>query len=134
MALSKFLDPKNDFCFKQIFGTEKNKDILIHFLNDILKYEGSEKITEVTFLKTIQDPEIAAYRQSIVDVLCKDQNGDQVIVEMQISKHKGFEKRAQFYAAKAYSQQVIKEDENHKKLAVYAKLKAVIFLAIANFN
>ena len=49
MALSKFLDPKNDFCFKQIFGTEKNKDILIHFLNDILKYEGSEKITEVTF-------------------------------------------------------------------------------------
>ena len=41
MALSKFLDPKNDFCFKQIFGTEKNKDILIHFLNDILKYEGS---------------------------------------------------------------------------------------------
>jgi len=26
MALSKFLDPKNDFCFKQVFGTEKNKD------------------------------------------------------------------------------------------------------------
>ena len=36
MALSKFLDPKNDFCFKKIFGTEKNKDILIHFLNDIM--------------------------------------------------------------------------------------------------
>ena len=134
MALSKFLDPKNDFCFVQIFGTEKNKDILIHFLNDILKFEGSHKITEVTFLKTAQDPQIAAYRQSIVDVLCIDQNGDQVIVEMQISKHRGFEKRAQYYAAKAYSQQVIKEDENHKKLAVYAKLKAVIFLAIANFT
>ena len=72
MTLSKFLDPKNDFCFKKIFGTEKNKDILIHFLNDILKYEGNEQITEVTFLKTIQDPEIAAYRQSIVDVLCKE--------------------------------------------------------------
>jgi predicted transposase/invertase (TIGR01784 family) len=134
MALSKFLDPKNDFCFKQVFGTEKNKDILIHFLNDILKFEGNEKITEVTFLKTIQDPEIAAYKQSIVDVLCKDQKGEQVIVEMQVGKHNGFEKRAQYYAAKAYSQQVIKEDENHKKLAVYAKLKAVIFLAIANFT
>lgn len=100
MALSKFLDPKNDFCFKQIFGTEKNKDILIHFLNDILKYEGSEKITEVTFLKTIQDPEIAAYKQSIVDVLCKDQKGEQVIVEMQVSKHKGFEKELSFMPLK----------------------------------
>lgn len=30
---SKFLDPKNDVAFKKIFGTEKNQDILIHFLN-----------------------------------------------------------------------------------------------------
>ncbi|MFU7500538.1 MAG: twin-arginine translocase subunit TatC, partial [Candidatus Tisiphia sp.] len=34
--LSKFLDPKLDLTFKKIFGTEKNKNILIHFLNDIL--------------------------------------------------------------------------------------------------
>ncbi|WP_375326860.1 Rpn family recombination-promoting nuclease/putative transposase [Candidatus Tisiphia endosymbiont of Nemotelus uliginosus] len=133
MGLSKFLDPKNDFCFRQIFGTEKNKDILVHFLNDVLKFEGDEKIIDVTFLPTIQDPDIAAYRQSIVDVLCKDQHGNQIIVEMQVSKHPGFEKRAQYYAAKAYSKQVLKEDENHKKLAVYAKLKEVIFLAIADF-
>lgn len=36
MAFSKFLDPKLDLTFKKIFGNEKNKDILIHFLNDIL--------------------------------------------------------------------------------------------------
>ena len=35
MTLSQFLDPKNDLAFKRIFGKEKNKDILIHFLNDI---------------------------------------------------------------------------------------------------
>ncbi|WP_250311472.1 Rpn family recombination-promoting nuclease/putative transposase [Rickettsia endosymbiont of Oedothorax gibbosus] len=133
MFLSKFLDPKNDFCFRQIFGTEKNKDILVHFLNDVLKFEGSDQITNVEFLPTIQDPDIAIYRKSIVDVLCKDQHGNQFIVEMQISKHPGFEKRAQYYAAKAYSRQILKEDENHKKLAVYAKLKGVIFLAIADF-
>ena len=133
MTITKFLDPKNDFCFKQTFGTEKNKDILIHFLNDILGYKKEEQITEVTFLKTAQDPQIAVYKQSIIDVLCKSQRGEQFIVEMQVSKHKGFEKRAQFYAAKAYSQQIIKEDENHKGMAVYAKLKGVIFLAIADF-
>ncbi|WP_082068222.1 PD-(D/E)XK nuclease family transposase [Rickettsia endosymbiont of Ixodes pacificus] len=63
----------------------------------------------------MQDPDIAAYRQSIVDVLCRDKYGTQFIVEMQVSKHPGFEKRAQLYAAKAYSRQIIKEDEDHKK-------------------
>ena len=38
MFLNKFLDPKNDFAFKRIFGTERNKDILIHFLNDMLNF------------------------------------------------------------------------------------------------
>ncbi len=82
MALSKFLDPKNDISFKRIFGTEKNKDILIHFLNDILGFTGKNEIKDIEFLSTIQDPDIAAKKQSIVDVLCRDENGLQVIVEM----------------------------------------------------
>ncbi|CAN2102248.1 PD-(D/E)XK nuclease family transposase [Wolbachia endosymbiont of Kradibia gibbosae] len=82
MALSKFLDPKNDVAFRRIFGTEKNKDILIHFLNDILGFTGKDEIKEIEFLSTIQDAEIASKKQSIVDVLCRDENGVQVIVEM----------------------------------------------------
>ncbi|GFR24150.1 transposase [Trichonephila clavata] len=109
MAFSKFLDPKNDISFKRIFGTEKNKDILIHFLNDILGFAGKSTIKDIEFLSTIQDPDIASKKQSIVDVLCRDENGLQVIVEMQVAKTKGFEKRAQYYAAKAYSRQADKE-------------------------
>lgn len=60
MALSKFLDARNDYAFKRIFGTEKNKDILIHFLNDILGFTGLAAIHDVEFLATILDPEIAA--------------------------------------------------------------------------
>ncbi|ERN55807.1 PD-(D/E)XK nuclease family transposase, partial [Wolbachia pipientis] len=80
MALSKFLDPKLDLTFKKIFGTEKNKNILIHFLNDILGFTEINTIQEVEFLSTIQDAEIASKKQSIVDVLCRDENGVQVIV------------------------------------------------------
>ena len=39
MAIGKFLDPKNDFCFKRIFGTEKHCGILIHFINDVSHIE-----------------------------------------------------------------------------------------------
>ena len=122
----KFLDPKNDFCFKKIFGSEKNKDILIHFLNDMLVFKENLPIKNVTFLKTIQEPEIAVQKTSIVDVLCKDERGNQYIVEIQVAKEKGFEKRAQYYAAKAYCSQA------HVG-GTYADLKEIIFLAIADF-
>ncbi|GFY65522.1 uncharacterized protein TNIN_40201 [Trichonephila inaurata madagascariensis] len=89
MALSKFLDPRNDLCFKKIFGTEKNKNILIHFLNDILGFAEASAIQEVEFLSTIMDPEIASDKQSIVDVLCKDSIGNRFVIEMQLARDKG---------------------------------------------
>jgi hypothetical protein len=47
--LSKFLDPKNDVAFKRIFGTEKHKNILIHFLNDMLGFSNKDKIQSISF-------------------------------------------------------------------------------------
>ena len=129
MTIVKFLDPKNDVAFRRIFGSEKNKDILIHFVNDILELKNGNKIREVTFLPTIQDPEISSKKQSIVDILCKDENGVQIIVEMQVSPQEGFEKRAQYYAAKAYSRQLNKGKAEGSR---YIDLKSVIFIAISD--
>jgi predicted transposase/invertase (TIGR01784 family) len=129
MAISKFLDPKNDVAFKKVFGSEKHKDILIHFINDILELQGNNQIEEVEYLSPMQDPEISSKKQSIVDVLCKDKNGVQIIVEMQVAPTKGFEKRAQYYAAKAYSRQLNSGQEADGK---YQNLKEVIFIAIAD--
>ncbi|BAO99805.1 Rpn family recombination-promoting nuclease/putative transposase [Wolbachia endosymbiont of Cimex lectularius] len=125
MALSKFLNPKLDLTFKKIFGTEKNKNILIHFLNDILGFTGIDTIQEVEFLSTYMDPEIALDKQSIVDVLCKDSRGLRYVIEMQLARDKGFEKRAHLYAAKAYSRQVGKGGK-------YIDLKTVFFIAISD--
>lgn len=124
--LSKFLDPKNDFAFKKIFGTEKNKNILIHFLNDILDFSQKDKIQHISFLKPVQDPDIASKKQSIVDVLCTDEKGCQYIVEMQVARTTDFVKRAQYYAAKAYVSQMNSGETYHK-------LKEIIFLAITDF-
>ncbi len=124
-SMGKYLSPLNSYSFKRIFGTEKNKDILIHFLNDILGFTGKNEIKDIEFLSTIQDPDIVAKKQSIVDVLCRDSTGAQYICEMQVAKTKGFEKRAQYYAAKAYSSQADVGDQYHD-------LKGVIFIAIAD--
>ena len=125
--MPKYLNPKNDIAFKKIFGTEKNKDILLHFLNDIIAEQEGGKIKEITLLNPVQQPEIAMMKQSIVDVLCKDQSGAHYIVEMQVSKVQGFEKRAQYYAAKTYTNQL---DRGNGE---YVSLKKVLFLAIAEY-
>ncbi|WP_253302223.1 Rpn family recombination-promoting nuclease/putative transposase [Wolbachia endosymbiont of Psylliodes chrysocephala] len=73
------------------------------------------------------DPEIASDKQSIVDVLCKDSIGNRFVIEMQLARDKGFEKRAQLYAAKAYSRQLDKSGN-------YIDLQKVFFIAISNCN
>ncbi|MGL5626712.1 MAG: Rpn family recombination-promoting nuclease/putative transposase, partial [Candidatus Rhabdochlamydia sp.] len=126
MAFSRYLDPRNDIAFKKIFGSEKNKDILIHFLNDILRSLRKSKIVDVEFLPTILNPDIAGEKLSIVDVLCKDKNGAKYIIEMQMNYSQEFEKRAQHYTTKVYSKQA-------KVGTKYQNLKEVIFIAISDY-
>jgi predicted transposase/invertase (TIGR01784 family) len=122
----RLLDPKNDFCFKRTFGTDKNKEILMRFLNDMIPFPDGAHVTNVTFLPTSLDPEAALQKQSGVDVLCMDERQNQYIVEMQVASTPGFEKRAQYYAAKAYTSQI-------KEGGAYQNLKEIIFLAITDF-
>ena len=65
-TITKYLNPRNDIAFKKIFGTEKNKDILKHFLNDVIVTEGKKPIREVTLLDPMQQPEIIHKKQSVL--------------------------------------------------------------------
>lgn len=123
---TRYLDPRNDLAFKKIFGSEKHKRIPMDFLNAVFHLEGSEEIVFLDFLATAQNPEIAARKESIVDVLVQDQSGSKYIIEMQVAKVEGFEKRAQYYAAKTYCAHVGRGQE-------YQDLKKVIFLAITDY-
>jgi predicted transposase/invertase (TIGR01784 family) len=127
MFITRYLDPTNDEAFKRIFGREKNKDILIHFLNYILSREGEKRIKEVAFLDATLHPDIAENKLSIIDILCTDQKGTKYIVEMQVAGEIGFLKRAQYYAAQVYTHQ-------SKKGTPYVDLNEVIFLAIVDFT
>ena len=48
--LPRLLDIKNDFVFKQVFGVEKNKNVLISFLNAVLR--GKPKVLDVELTNT----------------------------------------------------------------------------------
>lgn len=42
----KLLSPKNDVVFQKLFGNNKNKDVLISFLNSIITKTGNEEIID----------------------------------------------------------------------------------------
>ncbi len=123
----KFVDIKNDIAFRKIFGNENKKEILISFLNAVLKLENQNKIKSVTLLNPFQFPKIKGLKVTVIDVKATDENGNIFIVEMQLTDKKGLDKRIQYYSAKGYASQVDSGDE-------YLKLKPMIFIGILDFK
>ena len=106
MRRPTFADPKTDFAFKRIFGSEEHKDVLVAFLNDMLGLSGEHRIAEVELLPPEQRPSVPELKLSIVDVKCTDVRGVKYVVEMQVLQVEGFEKRVVYNVAKAYVNQI----------------------------
>ncbi len=84
----QFADIKNDIAFRKIFGNENKKEILISFLNAVLKLEGNKKINWVEILNPYQLPRIIGSKSTILDVRARDLAGHSYIVEMQVTDKK----------------------------------------------
>ncbi len=122
-----FADPKTDFVFKRIFGVVERKPLLIALLNHLLELEGEHRILDLQHLS--HDPHVAVpeLKLSIVDVKCTDATGRRFVVEMQVAKVEGVEKRIVYNASKAYVMQLRSADE-------YPTLCDVIGVTICNFK
>ena len=109
----KFLNPKTDFAFKKIFGSEESQDILLSFLNALLGLETPYRLIEVTILDPYLAPKIRGMKDSYLDVRAKDERGKSYIIEMQVLNVAGFEKRILYNACKAYAGQLGAGDNYH---------------------
>ena len=77
-----FIDPLSDFGFKRLLGTERNKEITIHLLNTLIG-EDTGLITDITFIESEMVGFLPGKRKVRLDIHCKTQNSDHVIIEMQ---------------------------------------------------
>ena len=100
----RYLDPKNDLTFKKVFG--EHPHLLKSFLNAVMPLEEGKKIVSLEYLTAELVPEIPMFANSIVDVRCIDEKGQQFIVEMQMLWTDSFKSRVLFNASKAYIKQV----------------------------
>ena len=79
--MARFIDPRVDWAFKRIFGSEDTKECLITFLNGL--FEDELVIKDVTFAKTEKLGLRPDDRGVVFDVYCVTNEGKHVIVEMQ---------------------------------------------------
>ncbi len=121
-----FADPKTDFVFKRIFGTESHKPLLIELLNALLELDEEHRIVDLKYLSPEQHVPVDELKMSLVDVKCFDQTGRHYVVEMQVLNVEGFEKRVVYNTSKAYVTQLRTGED-------YPQLDDVVGVTICDF-
>ena len=119
----KYLNPKADMTFKLVFG--EHPDLVMSLLNALLPLPEDGQIESVEYLSPEMVPENPAKKDSIVDVRCKDQQGCQFIVEMQLYWNEEFKRRVLLNASKAIVRQLDKGED-------YSLIQPVYCLSLVN--
>lgn len=116
--VEKYVNPFTDFGFKKIFGEEVNKDLLLDFLNELLKKEQG-RIVDLTYLKSEHLGDSALDRKAIFDLYCINERGERFIVELQKTKQKFFKDRAVYYSTFAIREQANRAQWDYRLDPVY---------------
>ena len=107
------INPRVDLAFKKIFGTEENKDLLISLINSTVGQE--DQVVDVTILNPYNQKSFKQDKLSILDIKAKGTCGKKFNIEIQITDEADYDKRALYYWAKVYTEQ-LKSGEDYSEL------------------
>jgi predicted transposase/invertase (TIGR01784 family) len=120
------INPRVDFAFKKLFGSEENKDLLISLINAIVS--ESDRVTDIELKNPYNLAEYKAGKMSILDIKALDRNRKHWYnIEMQISEDLNFDKRAIYYWAKLVTEQL-------SEGRMFRELKKTVSINILDFN
>jgi predicted transposase/invertase (TIGR01784 family) len=119
------ISPRVDLAFKKIFGVEENKDLLISLINSIVGQD--DQVEDITLLNPYNPKNFRQDKLSILDIKAKGIDGKRFNIEIQISDEADYDKRALYYWAKLYTEQL-------KVAQDYSTLSKAIGIHILNFT
>lgn len=126
------VDPKIDFAFKCLFGSESRKHLLIALLRAVLRIE----IADVTILNPYNVKETPKAKTIVLDIKARLLDGALINVEMQMSSVKAYGERSLYYWASLYSAQ-LKQGEEYtgisRTVAIHI-INNVLFENIAEYH
>ena len=108
----RLLNPKIDFVFKKIFGSEKHPGVLISFLNAVLKPKNN--ITDVEIKNTDIDKSYIEDKFSRLDVKAVTSKNEIINIEIQLKNEYNMIQRSLYYWSKLYEEQLEEGDRYYK--------------------
>ena len=99
----EYLDLKLDFMFKQLFGQPNRKHITIALLNDLLRRNGQERISDLSFENTEYAKEREDGKTVRLDVTVFTSIGERINVEIQVGNQGNMPERTLYYWSKMFS-------------------------------
>ncbi|MDJ0516519.1 MAG: Rpn family recombination-promoting nuclease/putative transposase [Trichodesmium sp. MO_231.B1] len=121
----RFINPKIDYAFKRIFGSDQSQEILISFLNAII-YNGESIIKSITIINPYTPGKIITLKETYLDIKAVLEDRSVVIIEMQIATTIAFDKRVAYNLSKTYANQLERGERYHL-------LNPVIAVTITDF-
>lgn len=120
------INPKVDFAFKKLFGSEENQDLLISLLNAIIA-SSEAPIVALELKNPYNLADYQAGKMSILDIKAGDETGRWFNIEMQIGEDLNFDKRSIYYWAKLVTEQL-------SEGMMFKELKKTFCINILDFN
>ncbi len=109
------IDPTIDCVFKSLLGSEKNKNLLIHFLNAVIEPRSQFPIATVDILNPYNEKEFLSDKLSIVDIKAKDEAGYTYQIEIQILTYGTLSARMSYGLCDLYASQ-LEEGKGYDRL------------------
>ena len=129
--MTYLLSPKVDFVFKRIFGNEKHPNILISFLNAVMK--PIDPIKSVQIRNSDIEKEHIEDKYSRLDIKAITNKGEHINIEIQVKNEYNMIKRSLYYWSKMFENQII-EGDNYNKLAKTVCINILDFKYLKNEN
>nr|WP_269205719.1 Rpn family recombination-promoting nuclease/putative transposase [Clostridium botulinum] len=125
VKVTYLLSPKVDFVFKRIFGNEKHPEILISFLNAVMK--PKDLIESVQIKNSDIEKEHIEDKYSRLDIKAITNKGEYINIEIQVKNEYNMIKRSLYYWSKMFENQIVEGDN-------YNKLKKTVCINILDFK
>ena len=123
--MTDLLSPKVDFVFKRIFGNENHPEILISFLNAVIKSESP--IKSIKIKNNDIEKEHIEDKYSRLDIKAITDKEEHINIEIQVKNEYNMIKRSLYYWSKMFENQIVEGDD-------YDKLSRTVCINVLNFK
>jgi predicted transposase/invertase (TIGR01784 family) len=119
------IDPKVDYAFKKVFGSESNVDLLANLINAVRNVPPDRQIVGLEIRNPFNEKETADDKVSVLDIKARDASGRWYNIEMQMLAPWFFPQRVLYYWGKVYVAQLVEGND-------YRELQPTISIAFVN--